>query len=68
VEEGVTPISPYEAGTLRFTMGASGDLTAIEGGIETPMNALFVPRLCPNGRPAHVSWKVCPWDGTALKP
>lgn len=68
VERAVTPISPYEPGVLRFTLGAAGELAATEGAVETPMNSLFVPRLCPNGKPAHVSWKVCPWDGTALKP
>ena len=31
-----------------------------------PLDALYIPRKCPNGKPAHVSWVVCPWDGTKL--
>jgi hypothetical protein len=34
--------------------------------IEMPIDALFVQRMCPNGKPAHVSWVVCPWDGGKL--
>ncbi|MBN8280604.1 MAG: hypothetical protein J0M16_08360 [Gammaproteobacteria bacterium] len=68
VEDGATAISPYEPGALRFTMAGSEPGTTINAAIEMPVNALFVPRVCPNGKPAHVSWKVCPWDGTALKP
>jgi hypothetical protein len=34
--------------------------------LETPLNSLFVPRTCPNGKPAHVSWKFCPWGGERL--
>ena len=31
-----------------------------------PLNSLFIPRMCPNGKPAHVSWSYCPWTGTKL--
>lgn len=33
---------------------------------EFPLNALYVPRQCPNGKPAHVSWRYCPWTGKKL--
>jgi hypothetical protein len=35
--------------------------------LELPLDSLFVPRLCPNGKPAHVSWDYCPWSGKKLK-
>jgi hypothetical protein len=59
-------MSPYENGSLAITMmngkaSAPGKLL-----IETPADALFVPRMCPNGKSAHVTWKVCPWDGSKL--
>lgn len=60
------PPSPYEPGTLRVTLAAE------EGGVQrsfafdAPLDALHVPRTCPNGRPAHVSWRFCPWDGSRL--
>ncbi len=33
---------------------------------ELPMNSLYVPRKCPNGRDADISWKFCPWTGQRL--
>src|SRR5262245_5201553 len=59
-------LSPYSHDTL------SVSLTSKQGGalgpaeFEFPLDSLYVPRLCPNGKPAHVSWVVCPWDGTKL--
>ncbi len=68
VDDGVTPISPYDSGAMYVEIAGRGELGRFQTSIDLPMNALFVPRLCPGGKPAHVSWKVCPWDGTALKP
>lgn len=68
VEDGATPISPYEPGLMAVELGTTGEAGSVTGRLELPMNALFVPRQCPGGKPAHVSWKVCPWDGTPLKP
>ena len=34
--------------------------------VELPINALFVPRLCSDGREAHVTWNYCPWTGERL--
>jgi hypothetical protein len=65
--DGERIVSPYETGQLRI------DLTDREGmprpafEIEFPLDSLFVPRLCRNGKPAHISWKYCPWDGKKLK-
>lgn len=58
-------VSPYEVGKLKISLGGEGDRQNSTL-IEFPLNSLFVPRLCPNGKPAHVSWKYCPWDGTPL--
>ncbi len=59
-------IDPYERNTIRVALKTSAGerLAAL---IETPVNALFVPRMCPDGRPAHVSWKFCPWNGERLR-
>ena len=59
-------MSPYESGTLTVTMQSGGGSAREALVIETPADALFVPRLCPNGKPAHVTWKFCPWDGARL--
>jgi hypothetical protein len=59
-------MSPYDAGSLTIVMssGAGGIKETMR--IETPIDALFAPRLCPGGKPAHVTWKFCPWDGSKL--
>jgi len=58
-------VSPYEAAKLAVTLAdKTGPLKPVE--FEFPLNALFVPRMCPNGKPAHVTWVVCPWDGSKL--
>lgn len=56
--------SPYETGRLRITLGRGDDTSILE--IDTPIDSLFVPRICPNGKPAHVSWAYCPWSGKKL--
>jgi hypothetical protein len=62
------PVSPLAAGELRIEVAGFQGGRSGTGRIETPLNALFVPRLCPGGRPADIRWKVCPWDGTPLPP
>ena len=58
-------IDPYLANTLKVGLEKrSGERLDIV--LETPLNSLFVPRTCPNGKPAHVSWKFCPWGGERL--
>ncbi len=58
-------VSPYEKGRIDARL-SKRDGSLMEASIELPINALFVPRLCPNGREAHISWKYCPWTGQKL--
>jgi hypothetical protein len=58
--------SPYESGNLKISLSDKNGVQRSEKVIEFPLNSLFVPRICPNGKPAHISWKYCPWDGTRL--
>lgn len=58
--------SPYEEGVLSVTLLDKKGNKIQPFNFETPLNAMYVPRICPNGKEAHVSWKVCPWDGTKL--
>lgn len=59
-------IDPYKSGHLQVDLKNSlgKDMTAT---IQMPVNSLFVPRKCPNGKEAHISWKFCPWSGEKLK-
>lgn len=65
LDNGKRILDPYEEGRLRIQLTAR-DGTTMYGEVETPLNALFVPRKCPNGKVAHVSWKYCPWTGVRL--
>jgi hypothetical protein len=58
-------VSPYEPGRLKISTNANTAKQS-ESSVELPLNSLFVPRLCPNGKPAHVTWRYCPWDGSPL--
>ena len=58
-------LDPYRKGLISIQLAKkNGDPITAE--IETPLNSLFVPRKCPNGKDAHVSWKFCPWSGKRL--
>lgn len=58
-------LDPYRAGLIEFQLAKrGGELMKAE--VPLPLNSLFVPRKCPNGRDAHVSWRYCPWTGKAL--
>jgi len=59
-------VSPYARGLVRVTLAGTETQKERAFEFEAPLNSLFVPRLCPNGKPADVSWKVCPWDGSKL--
>lgn len=63
-DDGERILSPYAEGRLRVVLQRGETTTALE--IETPLDSLFVPRICPNGKPAHVSWTYCPWSGDEL--
>ncbi len=58
--------SPYENGVVRISLDSRENEKPSVFAFEAPLDSLFVPRMCPNGKPAHVSWKVCPWDGSKL--
>ena len=58
-------LDPYKKGEFTVSMKKrSGDAMSVI--FETPLDSLFVPRTCPNGKPAHVSWDYCPWSGKKL--
>jgi len=58
-------INPYYYGTLYIHLGTRKS-KLIEAQLALPVNALYVPRICPNGKEAHVTWKYCPWSGQRL--
>jgi hypothetical protein len=59
-------ISPYSQGALRVTLARKTGEGLEPFVFELPLDSLYVPRHCPNGKPAHISWMVCPWDGSKL--
>ena len=62
---GSRTISPYDSGILEFGLKErSGKL--IQAELELPLNSLYIPRICSNGKEAHVTWKFCPWTGKKL--
>jgi len=58
--------SPFDAGSVVVRLSGRENRQDISLSIERPIDSLLVPRLCANGKPAHVSWKFCPWDGKKL--
>lgn len=62
VLNGERVIDPYEEGLLSVGLKSSSDFS-MSTNIEMPLNSLYFPRICPNGKEAHVSWKYCPWSG-----
>ena len=63
-ENGERFLSPYDVGQLRVTLQRGDERTEVK--IDFPADSLFVPRMCQNGKPAHVSWTHCPWGGKKL--
>jgi len=59
-------LDPYRNGQIDIQL-TSRDKVLIDASIEMPINAVFVPRKCPNGKDAHISWKYCPWSGKKLE-
>jgi len=64
--DGEVLLSPYDTGVVQVDLFDSEGAPRSSVSIELPIDALHVPRICPNGRPAHVSWNYCPWDGSEL--
>ena len=62
---GTTKIDPYKKGIL--TVNLTGDKgKQLSTDLQFPLNSLYVPRVCPNGKEAHISWDYCPWTGKHL--
>lgn len=59
-------MDPYKDGLLSVKLTGNGG-TRIEANIQLPFNSLYVPRICPNGKEADISWNFCPWTGKQLK-
>lgn len=58
-------MNPYQKGQLTIQL-ARKESALMAANIELPLNSLFIPRKCPNGKPAHISWQYCPWNGERL--
>ena len=59
-------LNPYREGYINVQLAKKND-EIMTANIELPLNSLFVPRKCPNGKNAHISWKYCPWSGIRLE-
>lgn len=59
-------LDPYRKGQINIQLSRR-DKVLMDASIDTPLNSLFVPRKCPNGKEAHISWKYCPWTGQRLE-
>lgn len=59
-------LDPYRKGLFSIQFAKRND-ALMTADIEMPLNCLFVPRKCPNGKDAHISWKYCPWTGKRLE-
>ena len=58
-------VDAYEEGTLSVRLKTRRG-HVIRKSVVLPLNSLYVPRKCPNGKDAHISWKFCPWTGQRL--
>jgi len=64
-ERNTRVLDPYKKGTLNVQL-AKKDKQRMTASLQLPLNSLFVPRKCPNGEDAHISWNYCPWSGKQL--
>lgn len=64
-DNGERILDPYKPGALEVELTRKNS-RKFKVKLEFPLNSLYVPRSCPNGKPAHVSWKFCPWTGKKL--
>ncbi len=63
--DGSRLLDPYKTGQLEIGLQKkSGQKMVVQ--FNSPLNSLFVPKICPNGKPAHISWNYCPWSGKKL--
>ena len=66
LEKDARVFSPFDSGAVVVKLSGRENRQDISLSIERPVDSLLVPRLCANGKPAHVTWKFCPWDGKKL--
>ena len=66
LKSSVRLMDPYSKGFINIQLTKQNDQLMMAK-LETPLNSLFVPRKCPNGKDAHISWSYCPWSGKKLK-
>ncbi len=59
-------MNPYEKGNISLSVSMRNGSKA-EANISLPLDTLHVPRKCPNGKDAHISWSYCPWTGKKLE-
>ncbi|MDX1692118.1 MAG: hypothetical protein R3208_00025 [Ketobacteraceae bacterium] len=59
-------IDPYKQGRVTVNLAATKTTPERHLSIDLPVDALYEPRYCPNGKPAHISWNYCPWSGKKL--
>ena len=59
-KKGARVISPYAQGALRVTLARKDGVAMEPFTFDLPLDSLYVARRCPNGKPAHNSWVVCP--------
>jgi hypothetical protein len=64
--ENARMFSPFDTGAIVVKLSGRAKRQDVSLSIERPIDSLLVPRLCANGKPAHVSWTFCPWDGKKL--
>ncbi len=58
-------VDVYEEGQLQIEI-QNNQSDVMEVSLALPLDCLYIPRKCPNGRDAHVTWKFCPWSGEKL--
>lgn len=59
-------LSPFDSGRIEIRMATRKGIALEPIVFEAPLDSLHVPRRCPNGKPAHISWAYCPWSGKKL--
>lgn len=64
--DGTRIYDPYKDEKVHISFAKMGRLPATKATYDTICDSLFKPRLCKNGKRAHVTWKYDPWSGEKL--